>query len=72
MSDAEEIEEMLASERPRVDTLTSTINRRNTPMLRVCGVLGFREVRSRYLVEIHSRGVRRTSSRQASAVPGAG
>lgn len=42
----------LQAERPGVNTLTSTINQRNTPMLRLSAALGFREVRRRHLVAI--------------------
>jgi mycothiol synthase len=47
--------EMLAwllREKPRLETLASTINQGNTPMLRVCSALGFREARRRHLVAI--------------------
>jgi GNAT superfamily N-acetyltransferase len=45
--------EMLAwlqVERPAVETLTSTINQRNTPMLRVSAAVGFRQAARRLLV----------------------
>jgi len=47
-----EILASLQAQRPGVDTLTSTINQRNTPMLRVSTALGFRETWGRHLVAI--------------------